>query len=95
LFKNPKIIFYIVDELPLWSDADDSLRSMSDPEDDEAPKDKDSQHAGVGDGDGETCKDKGASDKFFDAGKGAVISDRLSLHAASESGQRDCGTTIS
>ena len=34
LFKNLKMIFSIADEQPSWSDADDSLESMSDPEED-------------------------------------------------------------
>jgi hypothetical protein len=52
LFKNHKRIFSIVDEPPLWSDADDSLESMSDPEEDEGdmPDDKDSTRSGVGEG---------------------------------------------
>jgi hypothetical protein len=35
IFKNHKTIFSIVDEPPSWSDADDSLESMSDPEEKE------------------------------------------------------------
>ena len=57
LFKNLKTIFSIVNEPPSWSDADDSLESMSDPEEDEddIPEDKDSTYSGEGkaDGDGE------------------------------------------
>ena len=47
-----------------------------------------------GDGDGETCEDKeeDSSDDFFDAGESAVILDRLSLRAISESGQSGGGT---
>ena len=43
--QNHKTILSIVDEPPSWSDADDSLESMSDPEDDEddMPEDKDSR----------------------------------------------------
>lgn len=50
--QNHKRIFSIVDEPPLWSDADDSLESMSDPEEDEGdmPDDKDSTRSGVGEG---------------------------------------------
>jgi hypothetical protein len=52
LFKNHKTILSIVDEPPSWSEADDSLESMSDPEqEDGMPDDKDSlSHSGVGDG---------------------------------------------
>ncbi|KAF8269978.1 hypothetical protein EI94DRAFT_1798663 [Lactarius quietus] len=35
LFKKRKTIFSIVDELPSWSGADESLKSMSDPDDKE------------------------------------------------------------
>ena len=47
--KNHKTIFSIVDEPPSWSNADDSLESMSDPEEDEddMPEDKDSTCSGV------------------------------------------------
>jgi hypothetical protein len=46
-----------------------------------------------GDGDGATREDEeeDSSDDFFDAGEGAVIPDRLSLCAASESGQSGSG----
>jgi cysteine protease ATG4 len=52
LFKNHKTIFSIVDEPPSWPDADDSLESMSDPEEeDDIPDDKDSlSRSGLGDG---------------------------------------------
>ena len=62
MFKNHKTIFSIVDEPPSWSNADDSLESMSDSEEDEddMPEDKDSTCSGVvgevygdEDGDGE------------------------------------------
>lgn len=52
----------------------------------------------VGDGDAdageETHKDEGenSSDDFFDAGEGPLIGDRISLCAASESGQSGGGT---
>jgi cysteine protease ATG4 len=116
LFKKHKTIFSIVDEPPSWSDADDNLESMSDPEEDEDDmpddNDKDSTRSGVGagvgdgdgegevvvdvvadrDGDGETREEEeDSSDDFFDASEGAVIHDRLSLRAASESGQSGSG----
>ncbi|KAF8269994.1 hypothetical protein EI94DRAFT_1828620 [Lactarius quietus] len=91
LFKKHNTIFSIVDEPPSWLDADDSLRSMSDPEEDEEdmPDDKDSSRSGQCDADVETREDEDedSSDVFFDAGEGAVISaNRLSSRAASESG---------
>jgi cysteine protease ATG4 len=47
------MIFSIVDEPPSWSDVDDSLESMSEPEEEEEedmPEDKDtSSHSGLGD----------------------------------------------
>jgi hypothetical protein len=48
----------------------------------------------VPDGNGETHEDEeeDSSDDFFDAGEGAVIPDRLSLRAASESGQSGSGS---
>ncbi|KAH9020204.1 hypothetical protein EDB85DRAFT_532534 [Lactarius pseudohatsudake] len=93
LFKNHKTIFSIVDEPPSWSDADDSLESMSDPDEEEdMPDDKDSSRSGVGDEDGDTREDDEDSDgDFFDAGD-AIIGDRFSLRAASESGQSGGGT---
>ncbi|KAH9016405.1 hypothetical protein EDB83DRAFT_2508558 [Lactarius deliciosus] len=82
LFKNHKTIFSIVDEPPSWSDADDSLESMSDPDEEEdMPDDKDSSRSGVGDEDGDTREDEEDSDDFFDAGD-AII----------ESGQSGGGT---
>jgi hypothetical protein len=55
LSKNHKTIFSFVNEPLSWSDADNSLGSMSDPEEDEGdmPDDKDSLHSGVGDADAE------------------------------------------
>ena len=52
LFKKNKAIFSTVDVLPSWSDANDRLESMSDPEEDEddMPEDKDSTHSGEGEG---------------------------------------------
>jgi hypothetical protein len=35
LFGNHKTIFTIADEPPSWSDVDDSLESMSEPEEEE------------------------------------------------------------
>ena len=50
MFKNHKTIFSIVDEPPSWSDVDDSLESMSEPdEEDDIPEDKDSSRSGPGD----------------------------------------------
>ena len=101
LFKKHKTIFSIVDEPPSWSDADDSLESMSDPdEEDDMPDDKDSSsHSGVGDVDVEVDvevdtreeEEEEDSDDFFDAGEGAVVGDRSS-RAASESSQSGGGT---
>ena len=81
---------------------------MSDPEEDEddMPEDKDSRHSSEGEGDrdvdrdgdcgetrGEVDEEEDSSDDFFDAGEGAVIGpDRLSLRAASESGQSQSGS---
>jgi hypothetical protein len=96
LSKNHKTIF---DKPPSWSDADDSLESMSDPEEDEEdmPDNKDSPRPGVGDGggDGNVREDEEDSpDDFFHVGEGTVIDDHLSLRAASESDQsRSCGDT--
>ncbi|KAN0134636.1 hypothetical protein V8E53_007421 [Lactarius tabidus] len=100
-------IVSIVDKLPSWSDADDSLEAMSDPEEDEndIPDDKDSTRWDVGDrgggggadmvadgdGDGDACNDKDSSSDFFDAGEGAIIPGRLSLRPASESGKSGSG----
>ncbi|KAN0141543.1 hypothetical protein V8E53_000005 [Lactarius tabidus] len=80
LSKNHKTIFSIVNELLSWSDADNSLESMSDPEEDEddMPDDKD-------------CEAEDSSHDFLDAGEGVVIPDRLSLRAAFESGQSGSG----
>ena len=101
MFKNHKTIFSIVDEPPSWSDADDSLESMSDPDEeddmpDDMPDDKDSGlgvDVDVGDRDASTREDEEEedSDDFFDAGESAV-GDRHSLRAASESGQSGGGT---
>ena len=45
-FKKHKTLFFIVDEPPSWSDADDSLEAISDSEEDkdDRPDDKDSMH---------------------------------------------------
>ncbi|KAN0133892.1 Peptidase family C54 domain containing protein [Lactarius tabidus] len=59
--ENHKAIFSIVDELPSWSDADDSHESMSDLEEDEddMPDDKHSSRSGGGDryGEGDAVAD--------------------------------------
>ena len=98
LFKNHKTIFSMVDEPPSWSDADDSLESMSDPdEEDDMPGDKDSlSRSGVGDGDVDWTwtreeEEEEDFDDFFDAGEGAVVGDRSS-RAAQESSQSGGGT---
>lgn len=95
LFKNHKTIFSIVDEPPSWSDADDSLESMSDPDEEEdMPYDKDSLPPSVGDGVGDTREDEDedSDGDFFDAGDDAVINDRVSSRAASKSGQSEGDT---
>ncbi|KAH8980199.1 hypothetical protein EDB92DRAFT_1937183 [Lactarius akahatsu] len=92
LFKNHKTIFSIVDEPPSWSDADDSLESMSDPDEEEdMPDDKDSSRSGVGDEDGDTREDDETRMAIFSmrAMPSSVIG---SLRAASESGQSGGGT---
>ena len=69
-------------ELPSWSDTDDSLESMSDPDEgdipDDMPDDKDSG-MGVGVGDASTREDEEEEeeDDFFPAGEG-LVGDRLS-----------------
>jgi hypothetical protein len=73
LFKNPKTIFSIVDEPPLWSDADDGLASMSDPEEEDIPEDKDSSRSCVGDGETREDEEEESSANFIDAGECAVI----------------------
>ncbi|KAF8269959.1 hypothetical protein EI94DRAFT_868993 [Lactarius quietus] len=48
----------IVDEPPSWSDADDSLELISDPdEEDVMPDDEDSLRSGLGDADVDTRED--------------------------------------
>ncbi len=46
MFRNHKTIFSIVDEPPSWSDVDDSLESMSEPEEEEEDSDGDFFDAG-------------------------------------------------
>jgi hypothetical protein len=60
LFKSHKTIFSLVDEPPSWS-AEDSLESMSDPEEDEndMPDDKDLTCLGIM---GEDGDDEGEGD---------------------------------
>lgn len=41
LFRNHRTIFSIVDEPPSWSDVDDSLESMSEPEEEEEDEEED------------------------------------------------------
>ena len=105
MFKRYKTVFSNADEPPLWSDADDSLEYISGPKEneDDIPEDKDLTHEGEGEaeadvivadvGGGETHgEDEDSSDSFFDAVEGTVIfPGRLSLHAASESGQSGGG----
>jgi cysteine protease ATG4 len=99
LFKNHKTIFSIVDEPPSWSDADDSLESMSEPdEEDDMPEDKDSSRSGAGDEEVQDREetheqeDEDSDGDFFDAGEGATIDDRVSSRAASKSGQSEGDT---
>ncbi|KAF8269991.1 hypothetical protein EI94DRAFT_1699168 [Lactarius quietus] len=77
LIKNHKMIFTIVDEPPSWSDADDSLESMSDPdeEEDDMPMIKMHRVRAWPNADVETREDEEeySSEDFFDAGDGAVI----------------------
>ncbi|KAH9980532.1 hypothetical protein BJV74DRAFT_101947 [Russula compacta] len=48
LFKNHRTIFSIVDEPPSWSEVEDSLESMSEPEEEEdMPEDKESSREAV------------------------------------------------
>jgi cysteine protease ATG4 len=100
LFKNHKTIFSIVDEPPSWSDVDDSLESMSEPdEEDDMPEDKDSSRSGAGDEEAheheeihEQEDEEDSDGDFFDAGEGASIVDRVSSRAASKSGQSEADT---
>lgn len=104
LFKNHRTIFSIVDEPPSWSEVDDSLESMSDPEDEEEdlPEDKGSSREGADDEDaevvavgvheGEQEEEEDSDGDFFDAGEGAAIDDRVSSRAASKSGQSEGDT---
>ena len=93
MFKNHKTIFSIVDEPPSWSDVDDSLESMSEPdEEDDMPEDKDSSREGVADEEAHEKEDEEDSDGDFDAGEGATIDDRVSSRAASKSGQSEGDT---
>ena len=85
----------------MWSDADDSLEYISGPKEneDDIPEDKDLTHEGEGEAEADVIvadvgggsthgEDEDSSDSFFDAVEGTVIfPGRLSLHAASESGQ--------
>jgi cysteine protease ATG4 len=100
LFKNHKTIFSIVDEPPSWSDVDDSLESLSEPdEEDDMPEDKDSSRSGAGDeevNEHEEMHDQedeeDSDGDFFDAGEGATVDDRVSSRAASKSGQSEGDT---
>ena len=76
------MIFSIVDELLSWLDADDSLKLMPDPDEDDMPDnmpdDKDSGVGvgmGVGDGDASTHEDKEEEelDDFFDKVKALPV----------------------
>jgi cysteine protease ATG4 len=94
LFKNRKTIFSIVDEPPSWSDVDDSLESMSEPEEEEdMAEDKDSSRSGAGDDEVHVEEDDEDSDgDFFDAGEGATVDDRVSSRAASKGAQSEVDT---
>ncbi|KAN0134634.1 hypothetical protein V8E53_007419 [Lactarius tabidus] len=94
--KSSQTLISIVDKPPLLSDVDDSLESMSDPEEDEMhnDNDNDSSCSANGYGDGEMRKDneEDSSSNFFASGEGAIIPDCLSLCVASESGQSGRGS---
>jgi len=95
LFKNRKTIFSIVDEPPSWSDVDDSLESLSEPEEEEEdmPDDKDSSRSGAADEEAHGEEDDEDSDgDFFDAGEGAAVDDRVSSRAASKGAQSEVDT---
>ncbi|KAI0245661.1 hypothetical protein BJV78DRAFT_1287349 [Lactifluus subvellereus] len=97
LFKNHKTIFSIVDEPPSWSDVDDSLESMSEPDEEEdIPDDKDSSRSDAADEEVSvpvpTEEEDDSDGDFFDAGDGAANDDRISSRAASKSGQSEGDT---
>ncbi|KAI9461081.1 cysteine protease required for autophagy [Russula earlei] len=94
LFKNHKTIFSIVDEPPSWSDVDDSLESMSEPDEEEdMPEDKDSSRSIAGDEGVQGEEDSDDSDgDFFDAGEDVAVEDRVSSRAASKGGQNEVDT---
>ena len=72
---------------------DDSLESMSEPEEeDDVPDDKDSSRSGGGDDEVHVQEDEDSDGDFFDAGEGATIDDRVSSRAASKSGQSEGDT---
>jgi cysteine protease ATG4 len=93
LFKNHKTIFSIVDEPPSWSDVDDSLESLSEPDEEEdMPDDKDSTGAADEEVPAPAEEEDDSDGDFFDAGDGAAIDDRVSSRTASKSGQSEGDT---